>query len=73
MAAVRVTLTDDAKADVAALPSPRLKEVAFQWMQRLQRKSNLGAPLDWRPGQDLRLAFKIYFARPEHVFPLQRL
>lgn len=38
-------------------------------MQRLKRKPDLGAPLDWREGQDLRQAFKIYFA--ENDTPLE--
>jgi len=67
---VNVTLTDEAKADLRALPSQRLRVVALQWMQRLKKSPDLGAPLDWREGQDLREAFKLYFA--ENDTPLEQ-
>lgn len=67
---VNVTLTDEAKADLRTLPSQQLQVVALQWMQRLKKRPDLGAPLDWREGQDLRQAFKLYFA--ENDTPLEQ-
>ena len=57
----RVAFTDEAKQDLAALPSRSLQLIALQWLQRLIRNPNVAEPLDRRAGADLAGAFKIYF------------
>ena len=66
-----VTLTDEARADLAALPSKRLQQVALQWMSRLRRTPRLGQPLEWREGQVLRACRKLYFDEDDTPLELQ--
>lgn len=49
-------------ADLVALPSERLREVALGWMRRLERDRDLGEPCGWSSGTgDLSDCRKLYF------------
>lgn len=47
--------------DLRALPSDRLRRVALEWMTVLRGDPHRGPRLDWRLGNDLSRARKIYF------------
>lgn len=57
---IEVDITDEAMADLRALPNQHLQRVALQWMTRLRRSPRLGRRLEWRHGQNLHGCRKLY-------------
>jgi hypothetical protein len=67
---VKVRFLDGVMEDLAALPNNRLKEVALQWMRRLERNPHLGEMCGWRASTgDLQDCRKLYF--DHHDEPLR--
>jgi hypothetical protein len=58
---IPVKLGDEVPDDLRALPSDRLRRVALESMAALRSDPHRGARLDWRLGNDLSRARKLYF------------
>jgi len=52
------------QADLLALDA-QLRAISFAWMARLRREPQLGKPLQYRYGQDLQGARKLYVGRED--------